>query len=117
MKGKIKQNDLQIHDAHIDQNDNLLLLVDYKNDLDASFFWISSKQMSSARIESYSRNLEAFLHLKSTDNLACNSTKIVTLPCDKKTRTVGIFLACFNCGLIASYKVIIYSIITLLVIN
>jgi len=36
--------------------------------------------------------------------ILCYSTKKFTLPCNKKTRTVGIFLAVYDCGLIASYK-------------
>jgi len=34
----------------------------------------------------------------------CNNSKKFTLPCNKKTRTVSIFSAVYDCGLIASYK-------------
>ena len=104
-KGKIKDKNLKIHDAYIDQYDNLLFLVNYGENDVVSHFWITSKQITASKIENYSEQLKNILNITSIDDLKCNSTKIFTLPCNKKTRTVGIWLACYTCGIIASYKV------------
>ncbi len=108
-RGKLKSSDLKIHDAYVDQYDNLLLLVDYGEELatnsEGCHFWISSKQISASKIESYSDQMNKFVDTNNPEKLLCNTTKLYTLPCNKKTRTVGIFLACYTCGLIASYKV------------
>jgi hypothetical protein len=104
-KGKIKKNELIIYDAHVDQYDNLLLLVDYGEKEVDSYFWITSKQIEASKIEKYTEQMKKVLHLSTIDGLSCNSTKIFTLPCNKKSRTVGIWLGCYSCGLIGSYKV------------
>lgn len=104
-RGRIKQSDLIIYDAYVDQYDNLLLLVDYSKEEAGSYFWVSAKQISAAKIESYSEQLRQLMNTSYLQDLSCNSTKIFTLPCNKKTRTVGIWLACYTCGLIASYRV------------
>ena len=102
--GKIKNDGLVIHDAFIDKNDIVLLLVDYKDS--NSFFWISSKQILASKVESYIDQLKAFEY---EDSRSCNSSKLYTLPCLKKTRTVGMFLACLNCGVISGYREIFGS--------
>ena len=96
--GKIKKENLIIHDTFVDQNDNLLLLVDY-SDLDSGFFWITRNQILSSKVENYIKQLKTF---QDEDQSACNSSKLFPLPCEKKSRTVGIFLACYNCGPIIS---------------
>lgn len=102
--GKIKNEGLVIHDAFIDKNDILLLLVDYKDS--NSFFWISSKQILASKVESYIDQLKAFEY---EHRRSCNSSKLYTLPCLKKTRTVGMFLACLNRGVISCYREIFGS--------
>lgn len=110
-RGKIQNNNLVIHDAYVDRHDNVLLLVNYPGQMKDknNFFWISNKQLAASKIEKYINQLKELLNLKSINNITCNSTKIYTLPCPKKARTVGIFLAVNNCGIIGSYKVIFYT--------
>jgi len=104
-KGKLRKNELVIYDAYVDQYDNLLLLVDYGEKENDIFFWITSKQIEASKIDKYIEQMKNVFDLNTTDGLSCNSTKIFTLPCNKKTRTVGIWLGCYTCGLIGSYKV------------
>jgi len=98
-RGKIKNEGLTIHDTFVDKNDVLLLLVDYTEIM--SHFWVTSKQIMASKIESYIEQLKDF---QQHDKLTCNSSKLYTLPCLKKTRTVGMFLGCFNCGIINGYR-------------
>ena len=42
-------------------------------------------------------------------NEDCNCSKDFTLPCNKKSRTTGVLLSVYNCGIIASYKEIYKS--------
>ncbi len=81
------------------------MLVDYGEKEVDSYFWITSKQIEASKIEKYTEQMKKVLHLSTIDGLSCNSTKIFTLPCNKKSRTVGIWLGCYSCGLIGSYKV------------
>ncbi len=77
------------------------------------FFWVSAKQISSSKIIEYTNQLKE--HEISNNNFFnkndpdCNSSKLFTLPCEQKCRTVGIFLGVYNCGLIGSYKVINFN--------
>lgn len=99
--GRIKGENLTIYDAFLDRNDTLLLLVDYSNDLTETFFWVSSNQIISTKIENYIEQLKQF----QLDQVSsCNSSKMYTLPCVKKTRTVGLFLSVYNCGIISGYR-------------
>ena len=108
----LKKTGLVINDAWIDQNDNLLYLVNYQESYKSikseDFFWVSSKQLGAAKINEYNNQLQSSINNDIQNDIICNSSKLYTLPCNKKCRTVGIFLACYNCGIIASYKVIIF---------
>jgi len=97
--GRIKSDGLIIHDAFVDSNDNVLILVDYSSS--ESHFWVTSKQIMASKVENYIDQLKSF---EKHDDSTCNSSKLYTLPCLKKTRTVGMFLGCFNCGIIAGYR-------------
>lgn len=102
-RGKIRNESLIIHDAYIDAEDRILLLCDYNDcQKENSFFWVSSKQIQASKIENY---IDQLKHLTDkNESISCNSSKKYTLPCNKKSRTVGVFLAVFNCGIICSYK-------------
>ena len=100
--GRIKSENLVIHDAFIDRHDTLLLLADYSDEMNEVYFWVTSKQIMATKINSYIEQLKNFQ--KKDNEVTCNSSKIYTLPCVKKTRTVGVFLSCFNCGIISGYR-------------
>ncbi len=104
--GRIKYENLVIHDSFVDRNDNVLLLVDYSDDSTGTFFWVTSNQILATKVEAYIEQLKNF---KKDVDPSCSSSKIYTLPCVKKTRTVGMFLSCFNCGIIAGYREIFGS--------
>ena len=106
-QGNIKKEGLIIYDAFVDLEDRLLLLVNYQDSNDHSLFWVSESQIKSSNVAAYIKQLENF-ETRDFDQ-ACNSTKIYTLPCKKKARTVGMFLGCFNCGIIVSFKEIFSS--------
>jgi len=104
--GRIKYESLVIHDSFVDRNDNVLLLVDYSDDTAGTFFWVTSNQITATKVETYIEQLKNF---KKDVDPSCSSSKTYTLPCVKKTRTVGMFLSCFNCGIIAGYREIFGS--------
>ena len=101
--GKIKNENLIIYDSFINQSDVLLLLVNYSN-LNSDPFWVTSVQIQASKVDNYIDQLKAFQKDDKLLSKECNSSKQYTLPCDKKTRTVGLFLGCFNCGIIVSYR-------------
>lgn len=96
--GKLQEQNLIIHDSFIDQNDKIFYLVNYEN---KDPFWAGEKQIPSNVLNFYLTNL------KSVDTETCNSMKKFTLPCEKKVRTVGVFLATFNCGIVIGFKEIL----------
>lgn len=100
--GKLKSENLIVYDAFVDQNDKLLFLVNY-SDVETLPFWKSEKQILASKINDYIEQLKSFKDVSTSDSL-CNSSKQFTLPCNKKTRTVGVFLACYNCGIIAGFR-------------
>ena len=53
------------------------------------------------KIEEYNNQLKNSLNNDIQNEIMCNSSKLYTLP-NKKCRIVGIFLGCYNCGIIAS---------------
>jgi len=82
-------------------------LVDYSDDLTGSFFWVTSNQIMATKVEDYIEQLKNF---KKDVEPSCSSSKLfLTIPCVKKTRTVGMFLSCFNCVIIAGYREIFGS--------
>ena len=103
--GKIKSENLIIYDAFIDKNDTLLLLVNY-SDSESEFFWVTQKQIKASKVVSYIEQLKMFE--KPTNFNPCSSSKKYTLPCNKKARTVGMFLGVYNCGIIVSFKEIFH---------
>jgi len=103
--GRLKSDNLIIYDAFIDKNDNLLLLVNYTESED-SFFWVTKNQIKASKIDSYIEQLKKFE--KKSETSECSSSKKYALPCNKKSRTVGMFLGVYNCGIIVSFKEIFY---------
>lgn len=97
--GQIKKENLIIYDSFIDKNDDLLLLVNYSN-VKTDYFWVTKKQIQASKVDAY---IEQLALLIPSDYL-CNSSKLLVLPCIKKSRTVGLFLGVYNCGIIISYK-------------
>lgn len=105
--GRIKSENLIIYDAFIDRQDTLLLLVNYSDAINEVYFWVTSKQIMATKINSYVEQLKTFQ--KKDNEITCSSSKMYTLPCVKKTRTVGMFLSCYNCGIISGYREIFGS--------
>lgn len=93
---------MTVYDSYVDQDDNLLYLVDYNEEIidKNNIFWVSYKQIQASKVASYLDQIKQLMNVDQT----CNSSKMLTLPCIKKNRTVGVFLGCYNCGIIASYK-------------
>lgn len=69
--GRIKSENLVIHDAFIDRHDTLLLLVDYSDEMNEDYFWVTSKQIMATKINSYIEQLKNFQ--KKNNEVTCNS--------------------------------------------
>lgn len=67
---------------------------------------MSEKQIIASKVNDYIEQLKSFE--RKNKNSTCSSSKKYTLPCAKKARTVGVFLAVYNCGIIIGYKEIFY---------
>ncbi|CAF1017018.1 unnamed protein product [Brachionus calyciflorus] len=96
--GRLEGKNLKIHDSFIDHNENLFYLVNYDYE---DPFWAGEKQIPHSVIDNFLSNLKRDI----IDS--CNSMKKFTLPCEKKNRTVGVFLATFNCGIVCGFKEIL----------
>lgn len=99
--GRMKNKGLVIHDIFINQDDINLFLVDYEDSHQNSWFWATEKQIQSVNVKAY---LEQISKFKDEYDTIFRNCKATYAPCYKKSRTVGIFLACYNCGIIANYK-------------
>ena len=98
--GKIKNLNLIIYDAFVDQSDRVLLLVNYSDTLSEPF-WLTSSQILASKIDDYIEQLKRF---EKNEDTSCHSSKMYALPCEKKARTVGVFLACSPCGVIIGFR-------------
>ncbi len=90
-KGKLKSQKLKIYDSFVDIYDNLLLLVDYeeeiKNNEPPPCFWVTAKQISGNKITAYVDKLREYLSKNHTETSSCNSTKVIlfSLHCSDPT--------------------------------
>ena len=69
---------------------------------DNSPFWATENQIPNSILKS-------FLTESQKNNISCKTLKSFALPCDKKSRTVGEFLAVYNCGIICGFREIFGS--------
>jgi hypothetical protein len=80
-RGKLKIQKLKIYDSFVDIHDNLLLLVDYEEEIKDNepppCFWITSKQISGYKITAYVDKLKEFLSKDFTETSSCNTTKVI----------------------------------------
>lgn len=70
--GKIKNENLIIYDSFINQNDVLLLLVNYSN-LVSDPFWVTSVQIQASKVDNYIDQLKNF---QKSDNLCTVYTSL-----------------------------------------
>lgn len=93
-KGNFSTNNLTIYDSFINSKDVILFLVGFQ---DSNPFWVTENQLQKNLIEK-------FLMTENDLNLTCRTLKIHSFPCEKKSRTIGEFLAVFNCGIICGFR-------------
>ena len=88
--GRIRSLNLVIHDSYVTQDDVLLFLVDYNEypDDGKKLFWVTMKQIQASQVNSYIDQMKLFIN---NENF-CNSSKLLTLPCEKKTEPLWFFL-------------------------
>lgn len=98
--GKPEHEKLKIYDCFINKNEKVLYLVGYEQFLP---FWASENQLSKEAREQFDRKNNF------GEGIDCKTLKCLSYPCDKKTRTVGEFLAVYNCGIICGFREIFGS--------
>ena len=86
-----------IHDSFVDQDDRLLFLISYKNEPE-NIFWLTENQLSAAK------RLDFTEVMKEATKIKVDGSKLFTLPCEKKARTVGLFVGMTNCGMIINFR-------------
>lgn len=96
------QDKIRIYDCFTTNNDEKYFLVDY---LDNDPFWASENQLSRSKVDHFTSNPNLYLSRCFWDS----KKNTVIEPCDRKSKTDGIFLGCYNCNVIASFREIYNS--------
>ncbi|CAF0844130.1 unnamed protein product [Brachionus calyciflorus] len=96
--GRVSTENLIIYDSFVNKKDHVLYLV--SNDSNNPF-WVTENQIPKVYIENFLK--------KNHDQENCQTLKSLCMPCEKKNRTVGEFLAVFNCGIICGFREIFGS--------
>ena len=91
-RGKIKQDDLVVHDEFITLEEVSLFLVDRGDKMP---FWASENQVSLGKLSLYWRTKEEIYFAE-----GCNTSKVKNMNCENKSRTKGSLLSTYNCGII-----------------
>jgi hypothetical protein len=102
--GRIKEDEIVIHDSFFDREERFLFLVSNTSDK-LNFSWLSEKQLQACRNKDFSETIfehrNKYMSNKNTDNILSS--------CDKKARTRGILIASSNCGIVTGFKEIFGS--------
>jgi hypothetical protein len=97
---KVGKNDMKIHDTFLDENGTVLYLVTCGGKL----YWLEEKNIDKEILvnflsfwgQSNAKDSESICKIrKDLDN---------SFPCKNKTRTKGVLLGVFNCGIIGAYS-------------
>jgi hypothetical protein len=100
VKGRIGKNvKVKIHDYFENHSGNIYYLVTI-SESDDNPFWATENQIPLELIEEYNQK-------KPKVELSCLTKK--TIKCVKKTRTQGILISAFNCGIICGFREIFGS--------
>ncbi|RNA24790.1 hypothetical protein BpHYR1_001525, partial [Brachionus plicatilis] len=103
-KGRIfSHQSIQIHDL-FDHQEGIFFLCDYSNEKIP--FWVSENQLNKSEVDQFMKIRKANCN---QENIEYNSSSKLTEPCNHKSKTDGIFLGCYNCNIIASFKEIYSS--------
>ena len=100
-----KLDGAEICDCFVNQDDQLLYLMNKKDKI----FWLEESFIPKDKIDTFMS-----IWKNSAENMLTNTMCRVNkekdeTPCLKKTRTKGMLLAVYNCGIIGSYKEIFCS--------
>ncbi|CAF0969181.1 unnamed protein product, partial [Brachionus calyciflorus] len=96
--GRVKTDDLIIFDSYVNKKDQVLYLVSNETNMP---FWVTENQIPKSFIDFFFKNTN------NPEN--CQTLKSLCMPCEKKNRTVGEFLAVFKCGIICGFREIFGS--------
>ena len=106
VKGKLSSPNIQIHDYFVNLKNKTLYLV---SDKDHQCYWCTPQQLNKDLIEKYNETIK----LKATEEENGSENEHASTDCSRKefsilyknkTRSVGIMLAVYNCGIICAYK-------------
>jgi len=89
---------MKIQDVFQDKNDNILYLVSFNK----QYFWLNESDVPKQQLHQF---LSFWKHAEQTkmEENSCKIRKESDYPCNFKTRTKGLLLAVYNCGIIAAY--------------
>ena len=91
---------VKIHDTFLDEKDRLLYLLTYNKKI----FWLEESRIPIDVLNNFLLLWKNSYVSESSES--CNIRKDIDsdIPCKNKTRTKGVLLAVYNCGIIGSYK-------------
>ncbi|CAF1087177.1 unnamed protein product, partial [Brachionus calyciflorus] len=92
----------KIHDCFYTREENYLFLSELTNN---KLVWVTENQIDATLFEDFFRKKNSFADKL---DLECQTLKSKTL-CDFKTRTKGILISAFNCGIVTGYREIFGS--------
>ena len=93
------KDSMKIHDAFLDKDDKILYLVSYAG----KFVWLNEESLPKETLGSFLSYWNSSQEKEATES-TCTVRKDMDYPCNNKTRTKGVLLAVYNCGIIGGYQ-------------
>jgi hypothetical protein len=88
-----------IHDCFVNQDDQILYLLKQNKKI----FWLQEHDIPREKLRAF-LSVWKISEERSMTETCCRVRKELDIPCTKKTRTKGVLLAVFNCGIVGAYK-------------
>jgi hypothetical protein len=99
VKIKVIHDSFQLNDDHGTQ----LYLVELLNDKN-EIVWVNKTKVTEAQLKDFQTMLENVSKDDVYDEVSCNTNKEIGVPFDSKSRTKGVLISSFNCGIINGFK-------------
>jgi len=108
LKRKItKENSKQLDtivDHDNDNEENVLYLVESEVEYLDSFYWLKKQYLPIDIYSEFIKELNARENLDIYDEISCNTNKHFCTPYTKKSRTKGLLISAYNCGIVNGYR-------------
>ena len=95
---------VNIHDVFCENESNksnILYLVETE---EKNFYWLKKDQIASSLLDKFMEKLSGRSNLDVFNEISCNTNKDFKTPYDCKTRTKGLLISSYNCGIVNGYR-------------